>query len=96
MEVTDWDKKKTFFRKRFLHKSLDRDISPKVSFADKAGIPNYTRCRSDNLSGQKNLFQPECLDLLPVFRSLCKVHLEQQKYIVSHYHQLKDRFVGSK
>ena len=39
----------------------------------------HTPCRSDNLSSQKNILQPESLDLLPVFRSLCEVHLEQQK-----------------
>ena len=39
---------------------------------------NTSRC-SDDLPGQENVFQSERLDLLPVFRFLCEVHLEQQK-----------------
>jgi hypothetical protein len=51
---------------------------------------------SDNLSCQKYVLQPERFDLLLVFRSLCKVHLEQQKQIVCQHHQLKDGFIGPK
>jgi len=36
----------------------------------------------------------EGLDLLPVFRRLYQVNLEQQKQIVSQYHQLEDGFIG--
>jgi len=32
--------------------------------------------RSDYFPGQENVFQPKGLDLLPVFRPLCEVHLE--------------------
>ena len=52
--------------------------------------------RSDNLSSKENVFQPKGFDLLPVFRSLCEVHLEQQEQIVGHHHQLKDRFIDPK
>ena len=73
---------------------------------------HYVSGRSDNLSSKENVFQPKgfaCAsaagtgDLLPVFRSLCEVHLacasaagtgEQQEQIVGHHHQLKDRFIG--
>ena len=34
--------------------------------------------------------------MLPVFRSICKVHLGQQKKIVIQYHQLKDGFIDLK
>jgi hypothetical protein len=40
---------------------------------------NHTPGRPDDLPGQKNILKSECLDLLSVFRSLCEVHLEQQK-----------------
>ncbi len=52
--------------------------------------------RSDDLSGQENVLQPEGFDLLPVFRFLCKVHLEEQKQIVGQHHYLKDRFISPK
>ena len=57
---------------------------------------HYASGRSYDLPGQKNVLQPERLDLLPVFRSICKVHLEQQKQIVSQHHQLKNGFIGPK
>ena len=39
-------------------------------------LHHYVSGRSDDLPGQKNILQPERLDLLPIFRSLCEVHLE--------------------
>ena len=57
---------------------------------------HYVSGRSDNLSSKENVFQPKGFDLLPVFRSLCEVHLEHQEQIVGHHHQLKDRFIGLK
>jgi hypothetical protein len=57
---------------------------------------HHTSGRSDNLSSQENVFQSERLNLLPAFRSLCEVHLEQQEQIVGQHHQLKDRFIGPK
>jgi hypothetical protein len=39
-------------------------------------LHHYASGRSDDLPGQKNVFQSERLDLLPIFRSLCEVHLE--------------------
>jgi hypothetical protein len=77
-----------FFRAGFSHISLDKGISQKVS------SPRYGR--SDNLSGQENVLQPEGFDLLPVFRFLCKVHLAEQKQIVGQHHYLKDRFISPK
>jgi len=52
--------------------------------------------RSDDLTSQKYVLKPERFDLLSVFRSICKVHLEQQKQIVGQHHQLKNGFVGPK
>ena len=66
-------------------------------------LHHYASGRSDDLPGQENVLQPERLDLLPVFRPPCEVHLacasaagtgEQQEQIVGHHHQLKDRFIG--
>ena len=59
-------------------------------------LHHYTSGRSDDLPGQKNVLQPERLDLLPIFRSLGEVQLEQQEQIVGQHHQLEDRFIGSK
>jgi hypothetical protein len=66
---------------------------------------HHAPCRSDNLSSQKNIFQPERLacasaagtgDLLPLFSVICEVHFEQQKQIVDQHHQLKGRFISPK
>ena len=59
-------------------------------------LHHYTSGSSDDFPGQKNILQPEGFDLLPVFRSPCEIHLEQQEQIVGHYHQLKNRFIGPK
>jgi hypothetical protein len=60
-------------------------ILQKASSADKVGIPNHASGRSDNLPGQENVFQPECFDLLSVFRSPCEVNPEQQKQTVVNF-----------
>jgi len=49
------------------------DIPQKVS-APPSGLSN-------DLPGHENVFQPEDFNLLPVFHSLCEVHLEKEKAI---------------
>jgi hypothetical protein len=53
MQTKDCKIKKCVFRKGFFYTSLDKDILPRASSADKAGIPNYISCRSDDLRSQK-------------------------------------------
>ena len=59
-------------------------------------LHHHTSGCSDNFPGQENVFQSEHFNLLPVFRYICEVHLEQQKQIISQHHQLKDGLVGPK
>jgi hypothetical protein len=63
--------KKVVFSGQTFFIYLSQDIAQEVS-------SRRFRC-SDDLSGTENVFQSERLDLLPVFRFLCEVHLEQQK-----------------
>jgi hypothetical protein len=89
MQTTDWKMKNCVFSgQAFFIYLLIRIILRKFH--------HYVSGRSDNLSSKENVFQPKGFDLLPVFRSLCEVHLEQQEQIVGHHHQLKDRFIGPK
>jgi hypothetical protein len=59
-------------------------------------LHNHASGRTDDLPSQENVFQTECLDLLPIFCPVCEIHLENQKQVVSEHHQLKYSFVGPK
>jgi hypothetical protein len=75
MQTTVWKMKKCVFSgQAFFIYLLIRIILRKFH--------HYVSDSSDNLSGKENVFQPKGFDLLPVFRSLCEVHLEQQEQIV--------------
>jgi hypothetical protein len=47
----------------------------------------HSPCRSKDLPGQENVFQPEGLNLLPVFRFHAAIHCKQQEQIVGHHYQ---------
>jgi hypothetical protein len=85
MEITVWDMRTGVFS----GKALFIHLSIRIFFRK---LHCHTSGRSDDLPSQKYVFQAVCLYLLPEFRSLCKVHLKQQKQVISEHHQLEDRF----
>jgi hypothetical protein len=66
------------------------DLSIWISFWK---LHHHAPCGSDVLPSQKDVFQAEGLDLLPVFRCRYVVKLEQQEQVVCQHHQLAWSFM---